>query len=74
MKSATQSKDSPRPLPCFPPMLRIGEAAEALAVTERTLRGWIAARKVPVVRLSARCVRILAEDLAEFIERRRVGA
>ena len=54
-------------------MLSVSAAAARLAVTERTLRGWIAAEKFPVVRLSRRCLRILPEDLARFIEERRRG-
>lgn len=54
-------------------LLRVCDVAETLGVTQRTLRAWIAGGKLPVVRLSARCIRIRAEDLQEFIERRRSG-
>ena len=56
-----------------PPMrlLTVRDAVERLNVTERTLRAWLAAGKLPAVRLSARCIRIRPEDLEAFIEGRR---
>ena len=49
-------------------LLTVVEAAERLAVSRRTLQGWIASGTFPVVRLSARCVRVRPEDLEAFIE------
>lgn len=65
----TQSERT-RPESALPELLRVAEAAKMLAVDERTLRGWIAARKIAVVRLSARCLRIRIDDLERFIAER----
>jgi len=60
--------------PARPPLLTIGEAAARLAVHPRTFRGWLAAGKLPHVRLGARAVRIDPADLEDFIERSRQPA
>jgi excisionase family DNA binding protein len=49
-------------------LLRISEAAARLGVARRTVQGWIAARRLRVVRLSPRCVRVDPADLARFLE------
>jgi excisionase family DNA binding protein len=52
-------------------LLTVAAAAEALAVSERTLRSLIAEGSFPIVRVSARRVRFHPEDLRRFIEERR---
>lgn len=52
-------------------LLRPREAAEALAVSERTLWTLTASGEIPVVRLN-RAVRYDPQDLAAFIEARKV--
>ena len=52
-------------------LLTAKTAAERLTVSMRTLRAYIASGALPVVRLSARSVRIHPDDLDEFIEKRR---
>jgi len=54
-------------------LLTVRDAVETLNVTERTLRSWLAAGRLPVVRFSARCIRIRPEDLEAFIVQRRDG-
>ncbi|MBL4849114.1 MAG: helix-turn-helix domain-containing protein [Planctomycetes bacterium] len=49
-------------------LLKVPEVSDHLGVSQRTVRGWIASGKLPVVRLSARCVRIRPEDLEALIE------
>lgn len=59
------------------PLLHAKEAARVLGISERTFWSLVSGGKLPVVRLSARCVRVDPKDLAEFIDARRsapVGA
>jgi excisionase family DNA binding protein len=42
-------------------LLTVRRAAERLSIAERTARQWIAAGRLPVVRLARRCVRVPAE-------------
>ena len=52
-------------------LLTARQVAESLSVSVRTIRAHIASGALPVVRLSARSVRIHPDDLDEFIEKRR---
>jgi len=52
-------------------LLTVAQAAKRLQVGERTLRDCIARGHLPVVRLSARCLRIQPEDLEAYILRMR---
>ena len=52
-------------------LLTCAQAAEALAVSERSTRTLIADGSLPVVRVGARAVRIHPDDLRRFIEERR---
>ena len=45
----------------------LAEARKLLGVSDRTLRGWIAAGRIAVVKFSSRCVRIEEAELARFI-------
>lgn len=54
-------------------LITLRDAARALGVAERTLRAWAATARLPVVRLSSRCVRVALRDLDAFIEERRRG-
>ena len=45
------------------PLLRVPDAARALAVSESTLRRMIAAGRLRAVTVSPRCVRILRADV-----------
>ena len=48
-------------------LISVSQAAERLGVSKRTLQGWIAARRIPVVRLTSRCVRIRPADVDRFV-------
>lgn len=50
-------------------LLTVDEAADILGVTRRTLERWMAARKVPFVRLAAGTIRFRPCDLARYIDR-----
>ena len=52
-------------------LLTVAQAAEALALSERSIRSLIAAGSLPIVRVGARGVRVHPEDLRRFIEERR---
>ena len=55
-------------------LLTIAAAAVRLDITARTLRSWIAAGHLTVLRLSPRCVRIEERELERFIASRRAEA
>lgn len=48
-------------------LLRVPEAAEALSISEKTLWGWIGARKVGVHRVG-RSVRVPESEIARILE------
>jgi len=52
-------------------LLTYKTAASSLGVTVRTVKNWVKAQYFPVVRLSARTVRIRQQDLDCFILERR---
>jgi excisionase family DNA binding protein len=52
-------------------LLTVAEAAQALALSERSLRMLISEGALPVVRVGTRAVRIHPADLEHFIEERR---
>jgi excisionase family DNA binding protein len=54
-------------------LLRAEDIAERCAVSLRTVRGWIASGRLPVLRLGLRCVRIAPEELARFLAAAREG-
>ena len=54
-------------------LVDVKEAAELLRIRVSTVRAWIAARKLPVVRCG-RCVRVPLHAIEEFIERNTVPA
>ena len=49
-------------------LLRVGEAALFLNISEGALYHFISAKRVPVVRISNRCVRFSRRALSEWIE------
>jgi excisionase family DNA binding protein len=49
-----------RPIPVY---LSLEEAAEAMSVSVRTIRRWIAAGTLPAYRCGQRAIRIKLEDL-----------
>lgn len=49
-------------------LLTIAECAKRLGITPRALWGWIAAGRLPVVRLSRRATRVRATDLKRFVD------
>jgi excisionase family DNA binding protein len=55
-----------------PKVLNVSEASEYIGVSQRTLRSWIADRKIRVARLGGRVVLRLA-DVDCFIEKRLEG-
>jgi excisionase family DNA binding protein len=48
-------------------LLTVAEAREFLGVADRTIRSWIAGGRLPVVRLSSRCLRVRQADLDAFV-------
>lgn len=48
-------------------LLTVSEAAGLLAVSEKTIRRWIAAGRLPAVRLG-RLVRVSSKSLIEFVQ------
>lgn len=54
-------------------MLKVHEAAERLGLADSTLRAWIAAGRIEVIRLG-RAVRISPEEVARVIQESRVPA
>jgi len=54
-------------------LLTVAETAEALSLKASTIRAWVAARKLPVVRCG-RAVRIPAQAVVDFIERNTIPA
>jgi excisionase family DNA binding protein len=55
-------------------LLRLQEAAALLGLQPSSLRAWVFRRRVPVVRLSARCIRFRKADLEAIIADRLVPA
>jgi len=53
-------------------LLTVGEAAQRLRLKEKTLRRWIALRKIEFVRAGGRAVRIPSAEIDRVIERGRV--
>jgi excisionase family DNA binding protein len=53
------------------PLLTLGKVARRLGISPRSLSRLIASGELPVVRLSARVVRLSPSDLAAYIESRR---
>lgn len=49
-------------------MLSVSEAADALGLSEQTIRAWIAKRRMPYVRLG-RAIRIPADAVREMVEK-----
>ena len=54
-------------------LLTYSQSTRRLGVAGRTLRGWVAAGRIRVVRLSRRTVRIEEEELLRFIRENRDG-
>ena len=44
-------------------VMRIGEAAEFLATSKGTLYHWVSEGRVPVIRISKRCIRFRGSEL-----------
>ena len=61
------------PAPARGQLLTYSQATRRLGVAGRTLRGWVAAGRIRVVRLSRRTVRIEEEELLRFIRENRDG-
>ncbi len=57
-----------------PRLMTIAQVANVLSVSPRTVKTWIACGILPSVLLGARCRRVDARDLAEFIESGRAKA
>lgn len=49
------------------PLLTIHDVAERLNVSERTVRAWVAAGRLAVVRLGPRCVRIEPDEVERLV-------
>lgn len=52
------------------PLLGAKAAAAQLGISERTFWSLVSGGRLRVVRISARCVRVRPEDIAEFIRQR----
>jgi len=50
-------------------LMTYDQAAEYLAVSTKTLRRWVAERKIPVIIISRKLVRFRKEDLDRFISK-----
>lgn len=55
------------------PLLTYDEASRLLCVPVNTLYAWVSQKRIPHVRLSGRMVRFDPEELARWIEARRVS-
>ncbi|MEZ6009747.1 MAG: helix-turn-helix domain-containing protein [Planctomycetota bacterium] len=53
------------------PLLSVPDVAEHLGVSVRTVRAWIAAGRLAVVRLGPRCVRIEPAEVRRLVEEAR---
>lgn len=53
-------------------LLTVGEAAQRLRLKEKTLRRWIALRRIEFVRAGARAVRISSAEIDRVVETGRV--
>ena len=50
------------------PLLRLKDVATRLQVSIRTVQGWVASGRLPVLRISRRALRVTEEALAAFLE------
>ncbi len=48
-------------------LFTVKEIAACMGFSEGTLRHWISQRRIPVVRISARCVRLRRQDVEDWI-------
>jgi predicted DNA-binding transcriptional regulator AlpA len=55
-------------------LLKVPEAAALLGMRPASIRAWILRRQIPVVRLSARCLRIRRQDVERIIADRFIPA
>ncbi|MGE0190439.1 MAG: helix-turn-helix domain-containing protein [Planctomycetota bacterium] len=53
------------------PLLTIPDVASRLNVSVRTVRTWVAAGRLPVVRLGRRCVRVEPAEVERMLEEAR---
>lgn len=54
-------------------LLTVGEVAELTGFAEGTLRHWVSEKRIPVVRISPRCVRFRLSDIEEWLEGKVIG-
>jgi excisionase family DNA binding protein len=54
-------------------LLNTRELAALTGFSEGTLRHWVSERRLPVVRLSTRCVRFRLSDIEEWLAEKVVG-
>lgn len=50
-------------------LLTYDQAAEYLAISTKTLRRWVAERRIPVIKISRIVIRFRREDLDRFISK-----
>jgi excisionase family DNA binding protein len=55
-------------------LLRVPEVAAILNLKEATVRDWLLKRRLPFIRLNARCVRVRRSDVERMIAERLVSA
>lgn len=53
-------------------LLTVREVAALTGFSQGTLRHWISAHRIPVVRISARCVRFRRSDIDSWLEQQLV--
>jgi excisionase family DNA binding protein len=51
-------------------LLTAAEVAALTGFSEGTIRHWISQRRIPVIRISARCVRLRRSDIDQWIAER----
>jgi excisionase family DNA binding protein len=66
MRHNHSSTSEPGRRPARDPLLRIDEAAIALGLSPKTLRDWIAQRRLEIVRLG-RAIRVSESEVARII-------
>jgi hypothetical protein len=55
-------------------LLSLAEVAPKLGLRVSTLRSWVLLRKIPYIKLSARCIRISSAELEKLIAARTIPA
>jgi len=73
-KATPPATATPATAPANRILLTVPEAAERLGIAEKTTWSWIYKRRLPIVRLSGRCVRVPSDAIDRLIEESMVPA